>query len=669
MLLGTIFGKITTTHFSFKVNGDPKKFEYCQVYHNQYGFVLCQIVELTRRDDSVTATCIVLGYKDDDGTIKSMREPFQAGAEVLRAQDGFITDVVKLDTSSNGALIGNLEGRDINIYLDLQTLLTKHLAVLAKSGAGKSYCVGVLIEEILSKNVPLLVIDPHGEYDTLTEKSENERDAVRLSKYGLKPKGFGRKVQVYGDEQSLEDIPHIKPLKISDSLTSEELLNMLPSKLSASQEGLLYSAMKQSTDFDELLMYLEVEESPSKWHVMKMIEHLKQTNIFAKHSVSYAELLKSGFASVLNLKGIPPSVQEILVYKVLKDLFELRKLNKVPPFFCVIEEAHNFCPERGFGQAASSPILRTIASEGRKFGMGLAIISQRPARVDKSVLSQVSTQIILKVTNPNDLKAIGNSVEGITKESENEIQNLSIGHALVTGVVDVPLFVQIRPRMTKHGGESVNMLENAQNDELFFDKLEEFEDQELLPVLEPNVSKRDMALMADVDSKVKTALIPCVIYLCESKGDQFPILIDRLNGAVITDIVSAKYSKLPDLEKMTQKELDVLQKAFEIKKFTLQKFIQLYGYGLDVKELLTRLVSKKYLDYDETTGGKYAVNDHYILSNLKHYAVYDKIQFKKIAYDKKLEPRISLEELQTKLNKFVDVKDSRDCFLVKYEAV
>ena len=51
-------------------------------------------------------------------------------------------------------------------------------------------------------------------------------------------------------------------------------------------------------------------------------------------------------------------------------------------------------------------MFRTIASEGRKFGLGILIVTQRAAKVDKNVLSQCNTQIILKVTNPNDLKLI-----------------------------------------------------------------------------------------------------------------------------------------------------------------------------------------------------------------------------------------------------------------------
>jgi hypothetical protein len=147
----------------------------------------------------------------------------------------------------------------------------------------------------------------------------------------------------------------------------------------------------------------------------------------------------------------------MVVMKLAEELFSARKRGKIPPFLFVLEEAHNFCPERGFGEVASSKILRTIASEGRKFGMGLMAISQRPARVDKNVLSQCNTQIILKVTNPNDLAAISESVEGMGVGVKEDIRDLPVGVAMIVGITDQPLIVDIRIRRSEHGGDNVKM--------------------------------------------------------------------------------------------------------------------------------------------------------------------------------------------------------------------
>ena len=139
-------------------------------------------------------------------------------------------------------------------------------------------------------------------------------------------------------------------------------------------------------------------------------------------------------------------------------IFELRKRKKIPPLILVAEEAHNFCPQRG--KVESSDTFKTVASEGRKFGMGLAIITQRPAKVDKNVLSQCNTQIILKMTNPNDLRAVESSVEGITKGMKEEIQRLPVGEAILSGGgLSEPLLVQVRPRETQDGGQSIKLVD------------------------------------------------------------------------------------------------------------------------------------------------------------------------------------------------------------------
>ncbi|MGB9637154.1 MAG: ATP-binding protein, partial [Thermoplasmata archaeon] len=209
---------------------------------------------------------------------------------------------------------------------------------------------------------------------------------------------------------------------------------------------------------EEIISVLETEQEYVVGTLINELEYLKDVEIFAEVGTHVNEIVVKGKTSIINLRGTPPDIQELIVTRLCNALFELRKINKIPPLILVVEEAHNFCPQQG--QAASSKILRTIASEGRKFGLGLCIISQRPAKVDKNVLSQCNTQIILKITNPNDLKAVAASVEGITSGTMDEIQSLPIGTALITSPsLPIPLFVEIRPRETKHGGEAVKIIE------------------------------------------------------------------------------------------------------------------------------------------------------------------------------------------------------------------
>src|SRR3989344_417867 len=390
MILGRIIGKVSTTEFRFIVtSAAARKFQFIQVHHGEYGFVLGQIRELERTEQEMVAYCLIIGYRDEDGRVRGIRTPFAPGTEILEADDEFITQII--DIGGHGAYLGKLEGKEIGVHMDLQKVMTRRLAVLAKSGAGKSYTVGCLVEEIMEKRVPLLVIDPHGEYSSMKEPAYENREM--LARWKLEPKGYSAQIQEFGDPRLKSDV---RPLKLSEKMSSYELMKMLPVQLSNTQEAMLFSIVKdlEEVNFDNIILHLEQLNSPSKWTLIDTLLYLRDLRLFSSAPTPFTDLISPGKCSVLNLKGITPEVQDMIVAKLLKDLFLARKQEKIPPFFCVIEEAHNFCPEKGFGKAKSTEVIRLISSEGRKFGLGLCVVSQRPALVQKTVLAQCSTQLI-----------------------------------------------------------------------------------------------------------------------------------------------------------------------------------------------------------------------------------------------------------------------------------
>ena len=578
---------------------------------------------------------------------------------MLKAEDDFVRSIVMPSDDKKGAYVGILEGTGIAVHFDLNKLLTRHVAVLAKSGSGKSYSVGVLLEEIMEKNVPLLIIDPHGEYLTLGEASESTE---QMARFKIKPKAYSGRLAVFGDPR-LD--PKFRPIKLKESLSSDELIELLPMKLTNNQLGLIYAAAKNLEEFsiESLIAELETIENSQKWNIISILDYLRNLDLFSSDPTALNDIIKSGRCSILNLKGIEPAVQEIMVCKLLRDLFAARKLETIPPFFLVVEEAHNFVPEKGFSDAKSAKIIKTIASEGRKFGLGLCVVSQRPAIVQKTVLSQCTTQIILKVTNPNDLKAIGNSVEGITYETENEVKNLPVGTALVTGIVDMPLLVNIRPRKSKHGGEAIDIL--GTGDENFVEDAEQYSD--LLPLIRPKIGVKDIRLMYGEEAVVAEILIPCELFSCENEGKRYSLLVNMSDGSIVQDIDSPviRSAQLPELERLTKKELKALEAAFFLKKFNVTDFLKKTGMPLGSEKLLEGLVQKGYLRQAE--GQRFTLSDKYVLSDLSKQASYAKIGYGRTDASKKQEKRKSIDAIKAKLSKFTTVLDHRECYLLHYE--
>jgi len=244
-------------------------------------------------------------------------------------------------------------------------------------------------------------------------------------------------------------------------LQPHEFVDNLPDKITPAQKNVLMtvlSNLNNKINFDELIFNISNEENNSKWDLISKIERLKKLKLYSANPTPLTDIVQYGKASILSLKGVEPYVRETLVTGLLTQLFDARKKNEIPPFFLVLEEIHNFAPQSGSGPAQKSlNIIRTIAGEGRKFGLGLCAISQRPAKVDKNVLSQCGTQIVMKVTNPNDLKSILASCEGLDSSSTDEVAQLNIGTCMLTGIIDTPLKVNVRPRMSKHGGEGASI--------------------------------------------------------------------------------------------------------------------------------------------------------------------------------------------------------------------
>ncbi|MCD6467694.1 MAG: DUF87 domain-containing protein [Thermoplasmata archaeon] len=482
---GLIYGDVGSTSFNFTVEDQTlQKFDYVAINHRE-GYVLAQITDIKRYSDlsyesikalygkngvptvvesDLSAHAEVIGYRDERGLLQSPRTPFNVGQPVYRADEKLIRHVLGLyEDKKGGAYIGLLKGHNLPVYLSIDTLVQKHVCILAKTGGGKSYACGVLVEELLKKKVPLVVIDTHGEYTSLAQPNRNKKELQNMKRFNVTSRGYANQIVEFSPISRRGNKVHLT--LNGTNLEAREILDILSSKLSGPQIGLLYQAVKDIKEFKQvytlrdIIDALNLAKSNAKWNVIAALESLDSIGIFSEKGVPPTSIVKKGQCSIINMKGVAPDIQDVVVARLTKELFEARKAGQIPPFLLVVEEAHNYCPERGFGTAVSSSILRTIASEGRKFGMGLCVVSQRPAKVDKNVISQCNTNIILKVTNPNDLRAITQSVEGLTTDTADEIQRLQVGVALVAGgSLAKPVMAEIRTRETSHGGRSVTII-------------------------------------------------------------------------------------------------------------------------------------------------------------------------------------------------------------------
>jgi DNA helicase HerA-like ATPase len=472
--VGSIVGDVTTSTFRFAVEDTNLNATQYIAFDHEQDTYLAQVIQIEREVDGsggegegdLLADAQIVGRRDENGRLTMPSTPPKPETPVREADPELVRSGLNME--DEGAFMGQLRGLDLPVHLDVNGLVQKHCSILAKTGAGKSYALGVLMEEMLKHDVPVVVVDPHGEHASLQAPNSSDHDIPLMRRFDVKPTSFEDAVVEFAPDQ--DAVPEAEPFRLDErNLSARDITELLEDGLTSAQTGTLHQAIREIDDdtygLSDVIDSVENQSGASKWPVLHALEDLQDLGILSSEPTPIDRLVEDGQASILNLKGLAPGVQQLVVGSIAQRLFEARKTGLVPPHLFVLEEAHNFCPERHLSKAASGEIIQTIASEGRKFGMGLSVVSQRPAKVDKNVLSQCNTQIILKVTNANDLKTISKSVENLPEGIEEEIQALQVGTALVSEPsFAMPLFCEIRPRQTRHGGSSIQVVRDEEDE-------------------------------------------------------------------------------------------------------------------------------------------------------------------------------------------------------------
>ena len=384
----------------------------------------------------------LLGTYTSDGLLNRSSFPPSPGTEVTEVETDLLNKFLGLD-QDKGVDLGEIQQHELKAKFNLTRLIQKHMAILAISGAGKSYATAVLMEELLIRTekqgrIAVFVVDNHGEYVSFADDPE-----------------FKDKVEIIEGTD----------VKISISNVSEKMIAVLLPGMTPVQlrelSKIMYSLKKEGVfDIGDIIDAVKLHVSlsePTQNALQAWLSELKSIDVFSEaDNPNIDSVIKQGKMVVLNLRDIiDMRKKQLIVWYFSKKLFNLRRKGLIPPYLEVIEEAHNFAPESTRAEnALSRGIIETLAREGRKFYANICLISQRPVQLSTTALSQCNTQIILRVTNPYDLDHIKKSAEAISSSTLDIISSLKVGEALVIGeAVNYPVFVKVRKRKSKesHG--------------------------------------------------------------------------------------------------------------------------------------------------------------------------------------------------------------------------
>ncbi|AMP74829.1 ATP-binding protein [Ralstonia solanacearum] len=332
-------------------------------------------------------------------------------------------------------------------YADINELLGKHAAVLGSTGAGKSGTVAAIIHGILERgaeagyetwNPRIVILDPHNEYGEAFpahSKLSTDDRTLRLPYWLL---NFQETVALLIGKTEFVATSQANIVKQALLKAREEGAEVLdidsskinvdspvPYKLSRLRELIDADKPPQASKQDShnsLLEKLDVLQRDAR---LKFL--MEDWDGAADPFADVIELLLGveNQPRIIDLSGVPNEVAGISSAVIARTLFNY-KVWQTPteraqnPVLLVCEEAHRYVPNRGEAQyEAAQEAIRRVAKEGRKYGIALLLVSQRPSEVDATVLSQCNTWVVLRITNENDREhvraVLPDSMAGLTK--------------------------------------------------------------------------------------------------------------------------------------------------------------------------------------------------------------------------------------------------------------
>ena len=311
---------------------------------------------------------------------------------------------------------------DIRGALYVDQMLSKHFAVLGSTGTGKSTSVSLILHRIseLSPEGHIVMIDPHGEYsaafkdcgelfnvDNLqlpfwlmnfeehcevlltTHDSERQRDADILAKCLLAARTKGKNLDQFGKVTVDSPIPYL--LTDLGAILTNEM-----GKLDRAGDTLPYQRLKT-----------KLEELRNDPRYTFMFSGMLVSDSMGSFVSKLFRLPAHGKPiSIVDVSGVPSEITSVVVSVLARMVFDYAIWSRTEPqrpMLLVCEEAHRYVPksETGEGQAVRK-ILERIAKEGRKYGVSLGLITQRPSDLAEGVLSQCGTIISMRLNNDRD---------------------------------------------------------------------------------------------------------------------------------------------------------------------------------------------------------------------------------------------------------------------------
>ena len=477
MVVGICVGETSLTEVTFISDKMPKVGEYVTIEYDGKK-VLGMIENMVRGNDALNVDIndfkaiqkiSKIGVEDNyirgkvkilgdvNDNLKLPRTPVLPGTEIQLADKDVLEEIFKV---RNPIKLGTLVNQsDVDVNVEANPILSRHLAILAMTGAGKSNTVSVLIDQLLSYSVPIFVFDMHGEY----VGAEFPNGDVNVIRPKINP--------IYMNFYEIKKLVNIGGNSFIQERHFRRAFKQAKKMLS---DGVAHTNNFLQIMYDILEKDSQVEGSDKQIvDVMNKIDDSmdRYSNLFDNNIGNILSNIKKAHANVLDLSQVDESVAGVLVSHILRNSLQRSKNaahsgNKKElldnSVFFILEEAHILAPKKR--DSDSKRWIQRVAREGRKFGLGLCLVSQSPKTVDHDALSQMNNMIILRLVEPEDQRHVQSASESLSQDLVNQLPSLNVGEAVVLGLMSrVPTLVKIDEFKGRRHGDDMDIISHFKN--------------------------------------------------------------------------------------------------------------------------------------------------------------------------------------------------------------
>ncbi len=393
-------------------------------------------------------------------------------AKFMASISGINTDV------ENPLCIGTYAiNEEAKAWLDGNKLFQRHAVIVGSTGSGKSYTVATLIEKISElKSCNAVLFDIHGEYAPIdgdgikhykiAGSADTPNDTTMFLPYWLlnydemialmldrSDSNAPNQAMMFSQTVMNEKISYLTESKNEDIIANVTIDSPIPYNIDDVIQYLKLKDMERipgasgkdkngeyNGKLTRFIQRLEAKVSDKRLNFIfsrdKTLLEYDYMNKLCKNLMSPAS--QSGGVKIIDFSEVPSDILPLMVSLIARLIFSIQQWmdkDKINPIAIFCDEAHLYIPanaNQGI-EISSLHSFERIAKEGRKYGVGLVVISQRPSEVNHTVLSQSSNFIAMRLTNADDQNVIKKLLPDSIGNFADLLPILDIGEAIAVG--------------------------------------------------------------------------------------------------------------------------------------------------------------------------------------------------------------------------------------------